>query len=55
MIYLAVYSYIQPYKKWSINILETTLLVNILLLLTISSTAQFKVRIHKEIIGLLIL
>ena len=43
MIYVAVYSYIQPYKSWCINILEVVLLVDLLLILTISSTVQFKV------------
>ena len=43
MIYVAVYSYIQPYKSWYINILEVVLLVDLLLILTISSTVQFKV------------
>ena len=43
MMYVAVYLYIQPYKSWSINILEVVLLVDLLLILTISSTVQFKV------------
>ena len=43
MIYVAVYLYIQPYKSWCINILEVVLLVDLLLILTISSTVQFKV------------
>ena len=44
MIYAAVYSYVQPYKSWHTNILEAVLLVDLLLMLAVSSTAHFKVR-----------
>ena len=45
MIYLAVYTYIQPYRKFYINILETVLviLILILMMLIIISTGSFEV------------
>ena len=43
IIYIAVYTYIQPYKDQWANLLQTALQVDILLMLAISSTDQFKV------------
>ena len=43
MIYLAVYTYIQPYRKFYINILETVILILILMMLIIISTGSFEV------------
>ena len=43
IIYTAVYAYIQPFENQWVNILETTIQVDILLMLAISLTAQFKV------------
>ena len=43
IIYTAVYMYIQPYKDQWANILQTIVQVDILLMLAISSTDQFKV------------
>ena len=43
IIYTAVYMYIQPYKDQGANILQTIMQVDILLMLAISSTDQFKV------------
>ena len=43
IIYTAAYAYIQPFENLWVNILEATIQVDILLMLVISSTAQFKV------------
>ena len=44
MVYVTVYSYLQPYKKFCTNILETVLLVDLILMLAIASIAQLKVK-----------
>ena len=43
MTYVAVYAYVQPYRKFYVNILETVMLIDILLMLIIASSAQFEV------------
>jgi len=43
IIHTAIYAYVQPFDNQWVNILETTVLVDILLMLAISSTAKFKV------------
>jgi len=43
MTYVAIYAYIQPYQKFYINVLETVTLVDILLMLVIALSAEFKV------------
>ena len=43
MVCTVLYAYIQPYKNFYVNILETVVLTNMLLILTIASTEQFKV------------
>ncbi|XP_065907815.1 uncharacterized protein [Dysidea avara] len=42
MVCTALYAYIQPYQNFYVNILETVVLTNFLLLLTITSTEQFQ-------------
>ena len=43
MVYAALYAYVQPYQQLYVNILETVLLTDILLLITSSPIAQYKV------------
>ena len=43
MVYVAVYAYVKPYKSLYINILEVFTLADIVLLILIASTSQFKV------------
>ena len=40
---LAVYAFIRPYKMFYVNLLESAVLTNTLLLLLIASTNDFKV------------
>ena len=40
---LAVYAFIKPYKMFYVNLLESAVLTNMLLLLLIASTNDFKV------------
>ena len=40
---LAVYTFVKPYKLFYVNLLESALLTNVLLLLLIASTDYFKV------------
>ncbi|XP_065906418.1 uncharacterized protein [Dysidea avara] len=42
MVCTALYAYIQPYQNFYVNILETVVLTDLLLLLTIASTEQFQ-------------
>ena len=42
---LAVYAFIKPYKMFYVNLLESAVLTNMLLLLLIASTNDFKVMI----------
>ena len=41
--YVAAYVYVQPYRKFYVNILETATLIDILLMLIIASSTQFEV------------
>ena len=43
MVCTALYVYIQPYENFYVNILETVVLTDLLLLLSIASTEQFQV------------
>ena len=43
MVYVALYSYVQPYRQLYANVLETIILTNIILLLTSAPFADYKV------------
>ena len=43
IVLLAIYVYIKPYKMFHVNLLESVVLANALLLLLIASTDNFKV------------
>ena len=43
MVLLAIYIYLKPYKVFYINLLESIVLADVIILLLISSTDNFKV------------
>ena len=51
MIGVGVYMYIQPYRRLCTNILEVVLLVDILLMIMITSTDHFKVITRLVLVG----
>lgn len=46
MLLLTVHLFMKPYKMFYVNLLESVVLVDVLLLLLIASTNNFKVSIH---------